>query len=99
MEQYRSIMNDMEMTKFGKFGKTGLSGFLFRIIRFWKFQGKTKEGVKLKDLKIQGVLMHEKLLKGIKEPRWKKSKPKAEIAKIGLSVFSITDKVRVGFEI
>jgi hypothetical protein len=52
MEQYRSITNDMGKTKFGKFGKTGLSGFLFRIIRFWKFQGKTKEGVKLKDLKI-----------------------------------------------
>jgi hypothetical protein len=29
----------------------------------------------------------EKILKGIKEPRWKKSKPKAEVAKTGLSNF------------
>jgi hypothetical protein len=26
-----------------------------------------------------------KILKGIKEPRWKKSKPKAEVTKTGLS--------------
>jgi hypothetical protein len=41
------------------------------------------EGVKLKDLKIQGVLRHGKILKGIKKPRWKKSKPKAKVTKIG----------------
>jgi hypothetical protein len=75
------------MTKFGKSGKTGLFGLLFRTIRFWQFQGKTKERVKLKDLKIQCVLRHGKGLKGIKEPRWKKSKPKAEAAKTGLSGF------------
>jgi hypothetical protein len=75
------------MIKFGKYEKTRLSGFLFRIIRFWQFQGKTKEGAKLEDLKIQGILRHGKGLKGIKEPRWKKSKPKAKAAKIGLSNF------------
>jgi hypothetical protein len=36
----------------------------------------------LKDLKIQSVLRHEKRLRSIKEPIWKKSKPKAEAAKI-----------------
>jgi hypothetical protein len=73
------------MTKFGKSEKTGLSGLLFRNIRFYQFQGNTKEGAKLEDLKIQCVLRHGKGLKGIKEPRWKKSKPKAEVAKTGLS--------------
>jgi hypothetical protein len=38
-------------------------------------------------LKIQGVLRHEKRLKGTKEPRWKKSKPEAKAAKTGLSSF------------
>jgi hypothetical protein len=42
---------------------------------------------KLEDLKIQGFLRHEKILKGIKEPGWKKSKPKAKVAKIRLSGF------------
>jgi hypothetical protein len=28
-----------------------------------------------------------KILKGVKEPRWKKSKPKAEVAKTGLPDF------------
>jgi hypothetical protein len=32
-------------------------------------------------------LRHGKGLKSIKKPRWKKSKPKAEAAKIGLSGF------------
>jgi hypothetical protein len=73
------------MTKFGKPGKTGLSGLLFRTIRFCQFQSKTKEGAKLKDLKIQGVLRHGKVLRSIEEPRWKKSKPKAKITKIRLS--------------
>jgi hypothetical protein len=77
----------MLMTKFGKSGKIGLSSLLFRTIRFWQFQDKTKEGPKLKDLKIQGVLRHGKEIKGIKEPRWKKSKLKAEAAKTGLSGF------------
>jgi hypothetical protein len=34
----------------------------------WQFQSKTKEGAKLEDLKIQGVLKKEKGLKGIKGP-------------------------------
>jgi hypothetical protein len=57
------------------------------------------EGAKLEDLKVQGVLRHKKILKGIKEPRWKKSKAKAEGAKIRLLVFLRTDRVQVGFEI
>jgi hypothetical protein len=40
------------MSKFDKSRKIGLSGFLFQTIRFWQFQRKTKERVKLKDLKI-----------------------------------------------
>jgi hypothetical protein len=48
------------MIKFGKSGKTRQSGLLFWIIHFWQFQGKTKEGAKLKDLKIHGVLRHGK---------------------------------------
>jgi hypothetical protein len=38
-------------------------------------------------LKIQGVLRHGKGLKGIKEPKWRKSKPKVEAAKTGLFDF------------
>jgi hypothetical protein len=53
---------------------------------FDSFQNKNI-GAKLEDLKIQGVLMHEKKLKCIKKPRWEKSKPKTEVAKIGLSGF------------
>jgi hypothetical protein len=41
----------------------------------------------LEDLKIQGVMRHGKILKGIMEPRWKKFKPKAEVTKTGLSDF------------
>jgi hypothetical protein len=37
--------------------------------------------------KIPGVLRHEKILKSIKESIWRKSKPKAEVAKIGVSGF------------
>jgi hypothetical protein len=48
---------------------------------------KTKEIAKLKDLKIQCVLRHENELRSIKEPRWKKSKPKAEAVKTGWSGF------------
>jgi hypothetical protein len=57
-------------------------------------------------LKIQNVLRHGKGLKSIKEPIWKKSKPEAEVTKIGLSDFYTgvsgfprTDRVQVGFEI
>jgi hypothetical protein len=45
------------------------------------------EGAKLEDLEIQGVLRHGKMLKGIKDPRWEKSEPKAEVAKTRLSDF------------
>jgi hypothetical protein len=71
------------MTKFGKTRKTEPSGFLFWTIWFRQFQSKTKEGAKLEDLKIQDVLKNEKGLKGIKVPRWKKTKQEAEVTKIG----------------
>jgi hypothetical protein len=45
------------------------------------------EGAKLKDLKNQCVLRDEKGIKRVKEPNWKKSKPKAEAIKIRLSDF------------
>jgi hypothetical protein len=48
------------MTKFGKAEKIGCSGFLFRIVWFWQFQYKTKEGARLEDLRIQGILRHGK---------------------------------------
>jgi hypothetical protein len=57
------------MTKFGKAGKTGLSGLPNQSVWFWQFQNQTKEGAKLEDLKIQGVLKLEQGLKGIKGPR------------------------------
>jgi hypothetical protein len=56
------------MTKFDKSEETGPSGFLLRTMRFWQFQGKTKEGAKVEDLKIQYVLKYEKGLEGIKGP-------------------------------
>jgi hypothetical protein len=64
-----------------------LARLLFRIVRFWQFQVKIKEGAKLEDLKIQGVLRHEKGLRNIMESRWKKSKPKVEARKTGWSGF------------
>jgi hypothetical protein len=75
------------MTKFGKAEKPRYSGFLFRIVRFLQFWVKTKEKAKLKSLKIQDVLRYGKGLRNIKEPRCKKSKPKAEAAKPGWSSF------------
>jgi hypothetical protein len=84
------------MTKFGKAEKTGCSGFLFRIVQFWQFQVKTTEGAKLEYLKIQCVLRHGKGLRNIKEPRWKKSKPKAEAIKTGWSDFLRTYRVQLG---
>jgi hypothetical protein len=71
------------MTKFSSSEKIRPSDFRFRTIQFQQFQDKTKEGAKLKDLKIQDVLRHEKGLKSIKKPRWKKFKPKDKTAKIG----------------
>jgi hypothetical protein len=58
-----------------------------RLSGFGSFQNRNSEGAKLKDLKIQDVLRHGKLLKDIKKPIWKKSKPKAEVTKIRLSDF------------
>jgi hypothetical protein len=75
------------MTKFGKSGKTGPSSFLFQTIQFWQFQNKIKEEAKLEDLKIQCVLKHEKGLKGIKGPGWKKMMQEVKVAKTGLSGF------------
>jgi hypothetical protein len=57
------------MIKFGKARKTELSGLPNWSIQFWQFQSETKEGAKLEDLKIWGVLKLEKELKGIKGPR------------------------------
>jgi hypothetical protein len=54
---------------------------------FGSFQNRNREFAKLKDLKIQDVLRHEKILKGIKESRWKKSKAKAKVTKSRLSNF------------
>jgi hypothetical protein len=44
-------------------------------------------GARLEDLKIKGVLRPGKILKGDKEPMEKNSKPKSEVAKIGMSDF------------
>jgi hypothetical protein len=71
------------MTKFGRSGKTGCSDFLFRAVRFRQVQNMKKEGAKLGDLKIQGVLKQEEGLKGIKGLRWTKTKQEAKVAKIG----------------
>jgi hypothetical protein len=87
------------MNKVDESRKTGLSRFWFWTIRFQQFQDKTKEGPKFKDLKIQSVLRHEKGLKSITKPRWKKSKPKVEATKNGVPGFPKIDRVRLGFEI
>jgi hypothetical protein len=58
-----------------------------------------KARAKLRDLKIQGVLMQEEGIKGIKGPRWTKIKQEAEITKNRIVRFPIskgpifTDKV------
>jgi hypothetical protein len=44
-------------------------------------------GARLKDLKIKDVLRPGKILKGDKEPMEKNSKPKAKVAKTGMSGF------------
>jgi hypothetical protein len=80
-------MGHVLMSKFSEFEKTGLFGLLFQNIRFWQFQDKTREGNKLEALKIHGILRHGKGLTSIKKPRWKKSKPEPEVAKIGLFSF------------
>jgi hypothetical protein len=58
----------------------GLSGF-------GSFQNRNREFAKLKDLKMQDVLRHGKILKGINESRWKKYKSKAKVTKSRLSNF------------
>jgi hypothetical protein len=52
----------------------------FETSGFNSFRIKSRKEVDL-DLKIQGVLRHEKGLKSIKESKWKKSKPKVKAAK------------------
>jgi hypothetical protein len=92
------------MIKFDKSVKIELSGLLFWNIQFWQFQVQIKEGAKIKDLRIQGILRHGKGLRSIKELIWKKSKPKPQkpnglILDSGGSGFLRTDRVRLGFEI
>jgi hypothetical protein len=58
-----------------------------RLFDFDSFQNRNNIWVLLEDLKIQDVLRYVKGLKGIKEPKWKKSKLEAKIVKTGLSSF------------
>jgi hypothetical protein len=75
------------MTKFGKSRKIGPCSFLFQTIRFSQFQNRNSEGAKRRDLKILVQLRRGKGARSIKEPRRKKLKPRAKIAKTGLSGF------------
>jgi hypothetical protein len=50
-----TLSQDLLMTKYGKSEKTVLS---ISEHPFLQFQGKTKEGARLDDLKIKSVLMH-----------------------------------------
>jgi hypothetical protein len=54
---------------------------------FDSFQNRNRIWATLKDLKIQDILRYGKGIKNIKEPRWKKSKPEAEVAKTELCGF------------
>jgi hypothetical protein len=58
---------------------------------FGSFQNRNREGVRLEDLKIKGILRLGKILKGDKEPMEKNFKPKAKIAKTGMSGFGNQD--------
>jgi hypothetical protein len=66
-------------------GKLGHPVSYFGLFDFGSFQNKNRIWATLKDLKIQDVLRHGKGIKSTKEPRWKKSKIEAEVAKTGLS--------------
>jgi hypothetical protein len=68
-----------------KLKKLDHSIFYFGLSGFSGFQNRKR--AKIEDSKIQGILTHGKLLKDIKEPRLRKSKPKAKVTKIGLSDF------------
>jgi hypothetical protein len=68
-----------------KLKKLDHSIFYFGLSGFSGFQNRKR--AKIEDSKIQGILRHGKLLKDIKEPRLRKSKPKAKVTKIGLSDF------------
>jgi hypothetical protein len=48
-----------------RLGKPDHPVFYFRLSNFSSFQNRNREGAKLKYLKIQGVLRHGKILKGI----------------------------------
>jgi hypothetical protein len=63
---------------------SGLSGFD-------SFRTGTRQELKLEDLKIQGVFRHGKGPRSIKEPRWRKSKPKADVAKTRTIRFGILE--------
>jgi hypothetical protein len=56
-------------------------------LKIWQVYRRIKARATLEDLNVQGVLSHGKTLRGVKEPRWKKSKPKVEGPKTGLSGF------------
>jgi hypothetical protein len=64
------------MNFFGKAEKTRCFSFLFQIVRFQQFQGQTKEGAKLEDLKTQVNFKHGKGKQDIEGPRQKKLMPK-----------------------
>jgi hypothetical protein len=70
-----------------KLKKLDHSIFYFGLSGFSGFQNRNRKRAKIEDSKIQGILRHGKLLKDIKEPRLRKSKPKAKATKIGLSDF------------
>jgi hypothetical protein len=64
------------------------------------------QGAKRENMTIPVHSRQEKRAKSVKEPTWKKSKPKAEVAKTELSglgyqsiYFFRTDRVRLGFKI
>jgi hypothetical protein len=77
----------VSMTKFVESGKQECPVSYFGPFGFGNIRVKPSMELNSKDLKIKCVLRHGKGLKGIKNPGWKKSKPKAEAAKTGLFNF------------
>jgi hypothetical protein len=75
------------MTKFGMSRKPDYSVSYSGLSSFDSFQNRNRIGATLEDLKIQEVLRHGEILKGAKEPRWRKSIPKAEVTKTVLFNF------------
>jgi hypothetical protein len=75
------------MTKFDRPGKTRLSGFLFQNIRFWLVQKRIKTRAKLRDLKIQGILRHEKEQVVSRSQSGRNTSQSSKAAKTGPSSF------------